>query len=188
MYISHSEDVSDYVLLKAWTRMTFFYSFILGCVPSKTLLIWVCYTPQAHSPCLLAFTFQTTLAHIIANSSKKKGTRFVTLSATSAKTNDVRDVIAQAQNEKRLLKRKTILFIDEIHRFNKSQQVWLGLPQENVIRTFLKRFIADTCHSDILKNLPVGHIYILLLLWRTQWTSVHVCSSILPSQPSCEVG
>ncbi|KAM6454229.1 ATPase WRNIP1 [Liasis olivaceus] len=65
---------------------------------------------------------KTTLAHIIANSSKKNGTRFVTLSATSAKTNDVRDVIFQAQNEKRLCKRKTILFIDEIHRFNKSQQ------------------------------------------------------------------
>ncbi|XP_062986357.1 ATPase WRNIP1 isoform X2 [Elgaria multicarinata webbii] len=65
---------------------------------------------------------KTTLAHIIASSSRKKGTRFVTLSATSAKTNDVRDVIAQAQNEKRLCKRKTILFIDEIHRFNKSQQ------------------------------------------------------------------
>nr|XP_013794976.1 PREDICTED: ATPase WRNIP1 [Apteryx mantelli mantelli] len=64
----------------------------------------------------------TTLARIIANSSKKNGTRFVTLSATSAKTNDVRDVISQAQNEKRLFKRKTILFIDEIHRFNKSQQ------------------------------------------------------------------
>ncbi|XP_074940269.1 ATPase WRNIP1 [Phalacrocorax aristotelis] len=65
---------------------------------------------------------KTTLAHIIANSSKKNGTRFVTLSATSAKTDDVRDVISQAQNEKRLFKRKTILFIDEIHRFNKSQQ------------------------------------------------------------------
>lgn len=68
--------------------------------------------------------FQTTLAHIIASTSKKKGTaRFVPLSATSASTNDVREVIKQAQNELRLCKRKTILFIDEIHRFNKSQQV-----------------------------------------------------------------
>lgn len=66
---------------------------------------------------------KTTLAHIIASSIKKKGTgRFVTLSATSASTNDVREVIKQAQNELRLFKRKTILFIDEIHRFNKSQQ------------------------------------------------------------------
>lgn len=68
--------------------------------------------------------FQTTLAHIIASTSKKKGTaRFVSLSATSTSTNEVREVIKQAQNELRLCKRKTILFIDEIHRFNKSQQV-----------------------------------------------------------------
>lgn len=68
--------------------------------------------------------FKTTLAHIIANNSKKHSIRFVTLSATNAKTNDVRDVIKQAQNEKSFFKRKTILFIDEIHRFNKSQQVY----------------------------------------------------------------
>ncbi|XP_074055641.1 ATPase WRNIP1 isoform X2 [Macrotis lagotis] len=65
---------------------------------------------------------KTTLAYIIANNSKKNSMRFVTLSATSAKTSDVRDVIKQAQNEKNFFKRKTILFIDEIHRFNKSQQ------------------------------------------------------------------
>ncbi|KAM8850633.1 ATPase WRNIP1 [Spinachia spinachia] len=66
---------------------------------------------------------KTTLAHIIASGSKKKGTaRFVTLSATSASTSDVREVIKQAQNELRLCKRRTIMFIDEIHRFNKSQQ------------------------------------------------------------------
>ncbi|XP_061549176.1 ATPase WRNIP1 isoform X2 [Phycodurus eques] len=66
---------------------------------------------------------KTTLAHIIGSNSKKKGTaRFVRLSATSASTADVREVIKQAQNELRLCKRRTILFIDEIHRFNKSQQ------------------------------------------------------------------
>lgn len=66
---------------------------------------------------------KTTLAHIIASSIKQKGTgRFVTLSATSASVSDVREVIKQAQNELRLCKRKTVLFIDEIHRFNKSQQ------------------------------------------------------------------
>ncbi|CAL1579538.1 unnamed protein product [Knipowitschia caucasica] len=66
---------------------------------------------------------KTTLAHIIACSCKKKGTfRFITLSATSASVNDVREVIKQANNELRLCKRRTILFIDEIHRFNKSQQ------------------------------------------------------------------
>ncbi|XP_044149902.1 ATPase WRNIP1 [Bufo gargarizans] len=65
---------------------------------------------------------KTTLAHIIAKNANKSSTRFVTLSATSANTNDVREVIKQAQNELKLFKRKTILFVDEIHRFNKTQQ------------------------------------------------------------------
>ncbi|KAM3929441.1 ATPase WRNIP1 [Leptodactylus fuscus] len=65
---------------------------------------------------------KTTLAHIIAKNTNKNNTRFVTLSATSAGTNDVREVIKQAQNELKLFKRKTILFVDEIHRFNKTQQ------------------------------------------------------------------
>nr|DBA24617.1 TPA: hypothetical protein GDO54_012247 [Pyxicephalus adspersus] len=65
---------------------------------------------------------KTTLAHIIAKNTNKNNTRFVTLSATSASTNDVREVIKQAQNEIKLFRRKTILFVDEIHRFNKTQQ------------------------------------------------------------------
>ncbi|XP_069814200.1 ATPase WRNIP1 isoform X1 [Dendropsophus ebraccatus] len=65
---------------------------------------------------------KTTLAHIIAKNANKSNTRFVTLSATSASTNDVREFIKQAQNERKLFKRKTILFVDEIHRFNKTQQ------------------------------------------------------------------
>nr|XP_057924213.1 ATPase WRNIP1 isoform X2 [Doryrhamphus excisus] len=66
---------------------------------------------------------KTTLAHIIASTSKKKGSaRFVKLSATSSSTAEVREVIKQAENELRLCKRKTILFVDEIHRFNKLQQ------------------------------------------------------------------
>lgn len=65
---------------------------------------------------------KTTLAHIIAKNTNKTNTRFVTLSATSTGTSDVREYIKQAQNELKLFKRKTILFVDEIHRFNKSQQ------------------------------------------------------------------
>lgn len=91
---------------------------------------------------------QTTLAYIISSASKKKGTaRFVTLSATSASVNDVREVIKQAQNELRLCKRKTILFIDEIHRFNKSQQVenWeepIPMQSQFLQVHFLKVFVA----------------------------------------------
>uniref|UniRef100_UPI00358E35DB ATPase WRNIP1 n=1 Tax=Myxine glutinosa TaxID=7769 RepID=UPI00358E35DB len=66
---------------------------------------------------------KTSLAHVIANLCRRRGNaRFVTHSATSATTANIREVIQQAQNEQRLCQRKTILFIDEIHRFNKSQQ------------------------------------------------------------------
>ena len=57
---------------------------------------------------------KTTIANIIANEVKKP---FVTLSAISAGVKDIREVIKRAQ-----LSTKTILFIDEIHRFNKGQQ------------------------------------------------------------------
>lgn len=88
---------------------------------TRTLLKLILFLAVYKPACV---AFQTTLAHIIASKCKQKGTaRFVTMSATSASTNDVREVIKQAQNELRLCKRKTILFIDEIHRFNKSQQV-----------------------------------------------------------------
>ena len=51
--------------------------------------------------------------------------RFVKLSATMAGVADVKDVIKAAKNEQTMFQRKTILFVDEIHRFNKLQQVSL---------------------------------------------------------------
>ncbi|XP_072366033.1 ATPase WRNIP1 [Scyliorhinus torazame] len=66
---------------------------------------------------------KTSLAHVLASNSKKQSsTRFVSLSATSASVDIIREVVKQAQNERKLLKRKTIVFFDEIHHFNKTQQ------------------------------------------------------------------
>ncbi|XP_075212732.1 ATPase WRNIP1-like isoform X2 [Lycorma delicatula] len=68
---------------------------------------------------------KTTLAHIISKNvqSKDSGqTRFIKLSATMTGVNEVKEVIKVAKNELNLFKRKTILFMDEIHRFNKLQQ------------------------------------------------------------------
>lgn len=62
---------------------------------------------------------KTTLCRIIANVSNS---RFVELSATANGINDCRKVFEEAKNELRLTKRKTLLFCDEIHRFNKAQQ------------------------------------------------------------------
>lgn len=68
--------------------------------------------------------YQTTLARIIARVARsKQGTRFTYLSASTCGVSEVKEVVKVAKNERIMLRRKTILFIDEIHRFNKLQQV-----------------------------------------------------------------
>jgi putative ATPase len=64
-------------------------------------------------------TGKTTLARIIANMTKA---RFVPFSAVGGSVKDVREIILQAETDRKYYKRKTILFVDEIHRFNKAQQ------------------------------------------------------------------
>lgn len=65
-------------------------------------------------------TGKTTLAHIIA---KESGRRFFTLSAISSGIKEVRDIIEQSKRPDVFSSAKSpILFIDEIHRFNKTQQ------------------------------------------------------------------
>ncbi|MGH2772565.1 MAG: replication-associated recombination protein A [Actinomycetota bacterium] len=66
-----------------------------------------------------AGTGKTSLAHIIAETTKAD---YETLSAVNATVADVRKAIARAAESAQTLGRKTILFIDEIHRFNKGQQ------------------------------------------------------------------
>jgi putative ATPase len=62
---------------------------------------------------------KTTLARIVAAST---GARFEELSAVSATVKDVREVLARAREALGTSGRRTILFLDEIHRFNKAQQ------------------------------------------------------------------
>ncbi|ODV80354.1 P-loop containing nucleoside triphosphate hydrolase protein, partial [Suhomyces tanzawaensis NRRL Y-17324] len=62
---------------------------------------------------------KTTLARIIASNSSSK---FVELSGSQSNSKDLREVFTQATNEKSLTGRSTILFLDEIHRFNKGVQ------------------------------------------------------------------
>jgi putative ATPase len=66
-----------------------------------------------------AGTGKTSLAHIIAQATRS---HFEELSATSAGVKDVRAVLAAARDRLGALGRRSILFIDEIHRFNKGQQ------------------------------------------------------------------
>src|SRR5438128_3266907 len=64
-------------------------------------------------------TGKTTLARIIADTTKA---RFVSFSAVLAGIKEIREVMAEAQRLRRTTGRRTIVFIDEIHRFNKAQQ------------------------------------------------------------------
>ena len=64
-------------------------------------------------------TGKTTLARIVALTT---GAEFEELSAVSATVKDVREVLARARERLGISGRRTILFLDEIHRFNKAQQ------------------------------------------------------------------
>ncbi|WP_311212955.1 MULTISPECIES: replication-associated recombination protein A [unclassified Arthrobacter] len=64
-------------------------------------------------------TGKTTLAHVIA---RGPGRKFVELSAITAGVKDVRRVMDEALTARDLYKKTTVLFLDEIHRFNKAQQ------------------------------------------------------------------
>src|SRR5229473_2103368 len=64
-------------------------------------------------------TGKTTLARIIAETTKA---RFVSFSAVLSGIKEIREVMAEAERMRRTTGRRTIVFIDEIHRFNKAQQ------------------------------------------------------------------
>ena len=113
---------------------------------------------------------KTTLARII---SAKLDRPFYTLSAVSAGVKDVREIIEKSRSSSIFSKGKPILFIDEIHRFSKSQQdallgavedgtiVLIGATTENpsfeVITPLLSR-----CQVYILKSLEIEHLEKLL--------------------------
>jgi putative ATPase len=113
---------------------------------------------------------KTTLAQIIAH---KLDTHFFTLSAVTSGVKDVRDVIERAQKGRFFNEASPILFIDEIHRFSKSQQdsllgavekgivTLIGATTENpsfeVIRPLLSR-----CQLYVLKSLEKDDLLELL--------------------------
>ncbi|XP_001869094.2 ATPase WRNIP1 [Culex quinquefasciatus] len=109
---------------------------------------------------------KTTLAHIIAAHCKKhENMRFVKLSATMSGVNDVKEAVKVAKNELKF-KRKTILFMDEIHRFNKLQQdiflphvesgtvTLLGATTENPSFS-LNSALLSRCRVIVLEKLAV---------------------------------
>ena len=125
-------------------------------------------TPSTDSPAGLSSvilwgppgTGKTTLAYLIARAS---GRRFCEVSAVTSGVKDLRDVISQARRGLTTTGEETILFVDEVHRFSKSQQDallpavenrWVTLvaattenPSFSVISPLLSRSLLLTLHA-----------------------------------------
>ena len=105
---------------------------------------------------------KTTLAMIIASTT---GAQFLAFSAVLSGVKEIKQVIQEAEEERKYSQRRTILFVDEIHRFNKAQQdaflphvergtiILIGATTENpsfeVISPLLSRTKVFTLHSLI---------------------------------------
>ena len=79
-------------------------------------------------------TGKTTLAHVV---SKATSRRFVELSAVNAGVKDVREALDEAKRQLGMSGRQTVLFIDEVHRFSKTQQDALLPAVENRLVTLI---------------------------------------------------
>ena len=103
-------------------------------------------------------TGKTTLARLIAASSNAE---FFQLNAVSSGVKEVRDVIAKAAKLRRLQDRATILFIDEIHRFNKAQQDALLHSVEDGTLTLIGATTENPSFEVIAPLLSRCRVYIL---------------------------
>jgi len=113
---------------------------------------------------------KTTLARIIAASADA---HFESISAVLSGVKEIRAAIAKAEEQRDLRGRKTILFVDEVHRFNKSQQdaflpyvedgtvVFVGATTENPSFE-LNNALLSRCRVYVLKSLDTDQIKALI--------------------------
>ncbi len=113
---------------------------------------------------------KTTLARIIA---RRTRSRFLPFSAVVSGIKEIKEVMRQAEDERKLYQRRTLLFVDEIHRFNKAQQdaflphvesgnvILIGATTENpsfeVVAALLSR-----CRVVILRQLDRDELVTLM--------------------------
>ena len=114
-------------------------------------------------------TGKTTLAFIIA---KRADANFIPFSAVVSGIKEIKEIMIQAKKQKELYNRKTILFVDEVHRFNKAQQdaflpyvekgdiIFIGATTENpsfeVISPLLSRskvYTLNPLNEDQIKTI-----------------------------------
>ncbi len=121
---------------------------------------------------------KTTLAYIIASATSS---HFSSISAVSAGVADLRRIIGQAKERRKMSRQKTILFIDEIHRFNKAQQdailpfvedgtvTFIGATTENPSFEVISPLIS---RSQVLTLKPLTDDEIRLIITRAQKDSL----------------
>lgn len=117
-------------------------------------------------------TGKTTLARLLATESRR---RFRQLSAISSGVKDLREVLQKARDDLAVSKSRTLLFIDEIHRFNKAQQDALLPDVEEGIVTFVGATTQNpffsvnsalVSRSQVFQFESLGHDDIRALLQR----------------------
>ncbi|HLF20448.1 MAG TPA: AAA family ATPase, partial [Bacteroidota bacterium] len=106
---------------------------------------------------------KTTLARLIANYVRAE---FVQLNAVSSGVKEVRDVIAKAEKNRKHMNRQTILFIDEIHRFNKAQQDALLHSVEEGVITLIGATTENPSFEVISPLLSRCQVYVLEALGK----------------------
>ncbi len=113
---------------------------------------------------------KTTLAHVI---SREINARFVVLNAVLDGIKDLRQVVAESEKLQQIKNRKTILFVDEIHRWNKAQQdallphlesgmlTLIGATTENPFYSLVNPLLSR-CQLFELYDLTTGHVRIMI--------------------------
>ncbi|XP_059478179.1 ATPase WRNIP1-like [Neocloeon triangulifer] len=118
---------------------------------------------------------KTTLANIVCQYCKQGriSARFVKMSAVASGVNDVKDVVKAAKSEMNICRKRTVLFMDEIHRFNKMQQdvflphvesgliILIGATTENPSFS-LNNALLSRCRVIVLEKLSSENVSTIL--------------------------
>jgi putative ATPase len=94
-------------------------------------------------------TGKTTLARIIANTTKA---HFIAINAVLAGVKEIREAISVAEEKRKLYQQRTVLFVDEVHRFNKAQQDAL-LPHVENGTVILIGATTESPYFEVQKSL-----------------------------------
>ncbi len=106
-------------------------------------------------------TGKTTLARLIAG---RAAAQFIALSAVMAGVKDIRAAVEQARQERQVHNRPTVLFLDEVHRFNKAQQDTFLPYLEDGTLTFIGATTENPSFEVVSALLSRARVYVLKAL------------------------